>query len=304
MGAYARLSPDEQRAINTLKSLFIFMRLTPDEALAQDPKFAMTASYVLHFLLKTGDATEDAKLANSLKHQDGGKSLILSRIEPLFRADRGAAIILLSTAEKVFKAIAKSERNRNGGLSSTMRNLIVKTCFTTPEGMLEHYYTRERREVTVMVDEKDHKGRIRKTPKKRLVNGFRVPALQLGEDLLTPMEKSKLKMFEHRFSMPKLAKSAKVRFIAEGGDPKDLTERIKSLVRDGYAVSTLISTVLKQRKRSVRAEALTSGAQASKLTPVQWLEAAGRVLATAQQLPENTYEEIERFLQAWECDSE
>jgi len=298
--AYAKLSVDEQRAMNTLKSLFIFMRLTPDQALAQDPKFALTASFALQFLLKTGNSIEDAKLALSLKHQDGGKSLILSRIQVLFRTDRSLASVFLTNAEKVFRAIAKRERERNNVMRDEMRSLIIETCFTTPEGMLENYYTRESRDVTKMVEEFDRNGKSRKVPKQRRVHGYRVPTLSLGEDLLSPAERAKLKEFEHRFSMPRLAKIAKKRFYNRGGNPEDLTTEISRLVQHSYVVASRVSTVIKQRKRQVRAEALSGGASTGKLTPNQWLASANSVMAKAQELPETTYAEIEAFLREWE----
>jgi len=298
---YARLNPEEQKSINVLKSLFIFMRLTPNEALVQDPKFAVTASFVLHFLLLTGDVEHDAKIYASLKHNDGGKKLILARIESLFQTDRAVALTLMTTVEKVFKAIARSEKARVGGISKELKVLIANTCFTSAEGMLDHYYIRERRVVNYLAEEVDRAGKIKKVKKSRLVNGYHVPALQLGDDLLTPEEKGRLRTFEPRFNMSKLAQRTHKRFVASEDEPENLTHFIRDLVKEAYGVSTMISTVLKQRKRMVRAEALSSGAQNNQITPVQWLAASQKVLLSAEPIPESTFEGIERFLRIWEA---
>jgi len=298
MEAFSRLSVDDQRSVNILKSLVMFLKLEPNRVLAQDPKFALSASYALHFLLKTGDPEDEVTLQRSLKHADGGRAIIMDRISQLFQTDRTIVGILMTSIDKIYRSLARRTRANSEFFTTELKNLVVEMCYTSPEGMLEKYYVKERREVTTIVNEIDRNGKPKTVKRKRLVNGYRAPSLFLGEELLTPNEKHRLKVFEHRFSMPKLAKNAKAAFLEQGGDPSKVTTQIEGLVNDAYSLTSLISSVIKQRKKSVRAKAL-SASQTGKLTQSQWIVAASEIMESVKEIPESTYGEIEEFLRIW-----
>jgi hypothetical protein len=298
--AMARLTQEEQKSVLTLKALYTFMRLTPNQALSSDAKYTVAASFMLHFLLMTGNAEDDANVAASLKHSDGGRSIIIARVEQLFQTDRAVAVILVAAAERIYRSIARSEKSRHGGIDMELKATVTACCFASPEGMLDKYYITEKREINRMVNEIDRSGRPKLVKKRVLVRGKRVPCLNIGSEMLTSSEKSELRKYEHRFSMPSLAKSTMKSFYQTGGQPERLTLRIRDLVQDAYRVSKMISEAIKSRKQVVRAHAVTAGAQANKITPAQWVSSSQIVMETVTPLPKQVYEEIEGFLRYWE----
>lgn len=289
---YAALDKEAQASINAFKALIVFLKIQPNKMLAEDSKFAVAASYILHFLLKTGDVERDARNTKCLKHQDGGRSILESRLGRLFSVDPSIGSNLLVNLDKLYRAHARRLIDKQE-ISGELRDLMIRFCFTSPEGMLNKFYAKERRKERKVVTKLNSKGKPVLTTENKLVDGKRVPSLQLGSDFLTIQEKDELRKYEKRFNLAAIVKERSERISEHHEDFENLTIFAEDLVSEAYFVTKNLGSAIRQRKNQQRGRVVPID---GKVTPSAWQTALNATMEEVSDLPESIFEGIERFL--------
>jgi hypothetical protein len=289
--AYNKLDTQGRASINTFKALILFLKLQPNDVLISDSKFALPASYVLHFLIRKGDEVTDKRNFKCLKHSDGGRSLIESRLAACFSTNHMVGSNLLINLDKLYRSLAK-RMHANGRVDNELRSLIIEHCFTSPEGMLNCFFTTERRKKNKNVTVVNAKGKSVIAKEQVIIDGKRVPTLSVGSDLITLKEKELLKEFENRFDLTQIVKNHTKNF--KNKKIEDVAIFVEELVEDAYLLTSKISSVIKRRKNAVRAEASLS--PDGKINPATWQAGLIKVLNGCEAIPESTFQSIEEFL--------
>lgn len=293
---YCSLSKDDQAAINTFKALIMFLKLQPSAVVASDPKFAVPASYAMHFLVKSGDASTDERNFKCLKHVDGGRSILEHRLGQCFLTNRLVGGNFLMNLDKIYRAHSRRLIEEEL-IDNELKQLIISYCFTSPEGMLNAFYVKERRKENRSVEKINAKGKTITVKESVSVHGKRVPTLSIGSDFITLSEKDKLKKYEKRFNLPLLIKNRAKEILVEG-NVEDVAIIAERLVEDAYALTSRISSVLRRRKNALRAEIILT--PEGKVTPVAWQAGLTKLLNSCEAIPEEVYEEVNRFLVKYE----
>jgi hypothetical protein len=291
---YASFDREMQSSINAFRALIMFLKIQPNQVLAQDAKFAVSASYVLHFLLKTGDEERDARNNKCLKHQDGGRSILNTRLGRLFSVNPSIGSSLLLNLDKLYRAHARRLIERHE-ISVELRELMIQFCFTSPEGMLTKFYAKERRREKRTVEKVNAKGKVTLTSEIKLVDGQRIPTLQLGSDFLTSDEKEELRKYDRQFNLTAIVKERS----AKADDPsffENLAKFVEDLVSDAYAATKGLGAVIRQRKRRHRGHIVPVD---GKVSPSAWQTALNEAMEEVTPIPQRTFEEIRDFIQKY-----
>jgi len=291
--AFAELKAQEQAAINTVKAAFIFIRLAPDAVLCSDSKFGVAATYVLSHLVKGDDEETTSNIRKCLKNGDGGASTVQERFESMFSTDKTVGRDLFNAVDKIHRLHMKNLM-QNDMISAETNALVVKFCFTTPEGMVNAYCENEKRKVKesfTVVDPKNPKKTIVET-REKIVNGKKVPSLNLGSDFLTVAEKQMLKPYENRFCLTKMAKLKVEKFISDRGKIENAGSVVKKIVSSAFSATREISSAIRTRRELLRAKLASSGV---KVTPALWQATQMEVMAGCTNMTNKVCTDLEKF---------
>jgi len=183
---------------------------------------------------------------------------------------------------------------QNDMISAETNALVVKFCFTTPEGMVNAYCENEKRKVKesfTVVDPKNPKKTIVET-REKIVNGKKVPSLNLGSDFLTVAEKQMLKPYENRFCLTKMAKLKVEKFISDRGKIENAGSVVKKIVSSAFSATREISSAIRTRRELLRAKLASSGV---KVTPALWQATQMEVMAGCTNMTNKVCTDLEKF---------
>jgi hypothetical protein len=271
-------SKDIQSAISILTSLMYFIRFKPTDWIAKSQGYSLASAYALHFLIKGNGDEEKSLIKASLKHEDGGKQILISKIQPMFKQGSTVPILLLSMFDKIFRHLSeKSER-----ISDDEFRLVTEICFTSISGIVSSLHRRVTRKEKYVTEE-PRGSKVVKVQKERLVHGREPPRLPIGSEFLTETESSSLRAFEEIFPKENFYVQS---FLESYPGKKNYLLPIKAakaVVEVAYAISDNLSKQVKRRKDEIRARAITESPD-RKITPVVWLQQKNYVLANSRQL--------------------
>jgi len=282
---------EQCNALSTLMTLVYFLRIQPTEWLAKSNQYALTACYALHFLIKGETEEEQELIAKSLKHTDGGKSLIGIRIGSLFKTGSSAPSLLLNSVDRLYRLVTQNYQVED----EDEYTLVLTTCFTSRAGLVRSFYRHETRREMKAVEEIKPSGKKVTTRKEVLVRGLVAPKMHLGSEFLKDEETSSLKKYEKTFPNEVSILSEQLERVKS----KDFllpAKVCKIIVDKAYAISDRISKVIKRRKEETRVRALSKSTdKEKKVTQPNWVSERNLVVKDASPLDQSIYTDIERF---------
>jgi len=253
IAATKSLDVAEKQLLVLLKGTVAFTVLQPLDAATREG-LSLPATFALQPFLFSGlDGKKAESISLCVKHKDGGKSAIFSKLSTAFSVNAAPLRLLLDGVERIHKSRAKNFREKKL-MTPELHKAIKEVCYTSCEGIAKQFYVKNQVSTRVKVPSfKMVKGRKQETTtfETKVSVSITPPTLHVGSEFLLDKEKRVLKKLDRFFDVTQM-----VRFVDSEASEVSAEEKvplIEKFVRDCYDAVAPISSAIRSRKNRIRA---------------------------------------------------